>query len=1117
MVSELKDDYSGLDPEEIAPPGDELKNPTPDEPVWFSEIGNFGKAILEDEKYGLLEETETLSTTEPEILENQTHPQIIDPPEADKVIMAGDQDATLPPTSEPIVEPEPEPLPQQVAEFDPQATTLSPAALNYQDAPKPEGTQPTPSSHPSEPTNLQIDRPAAMSLSNGVENSSAISSKANGASIGKGIKRKSHRDTKGCLIRVLMISLTILVLLIIAGGGYAFYKYTQIARNLPDVEELKNKASKFETTKILDRNGGLLYEIMDPTAGKRSYTPLNKISPYLIAATIATEDKDFYNHPGFDLLALARALWSNYQAGGIVSGASTITQQLARMILLPEQRFAQSYERKASEIILAAEITRRFTKEEVLELYLNEIFYGYLSYGIEAAAETYFNTTADKLDFGQSTFLAGLPQTPATYDIFKNREVTLQRNNVVMVLTYNLSQERNCIKVGENLDKVCVTPMMVTDAENQLKDYEFIPKDYAMRFPHWVVYVQSLLEARFDPQIIYRSGFTVHTTIDPNYQMQAEQAVRDQLAQMQGNNATNGAVIGMNPNTGEILAMVGSADFDDAAISGQVNMALTETRQPGSAIKPLTYLGTFEKDWNPATIIWDVPSAFPPSGKSYDTADPYVPVNYDGEFHGPVSVRSALANSFNIPAVKALQYLGIYDDASIEGDDGFIKLANRFGITSLQRSDYGLALTLGGGEVSLLEMTGAYSVLANEGKRIAPVAITKVVDFTGEIIFEYQPPTGEQVVREAHAYLISDILADNQTRAWMFGNNSVLNLPFKAAVKTGTTNDFKDNWTIGYTPDLVVGVWIGNADYSSMVDTTGVSGAAPIWARLMVDGIGRYKGGVPSEFFRPPDVVEKVVCTLSGSEPSDKCPGQRVELFASDQLPPPKDQDLWAEIKVDGWTGLKLSDACKDFPQAITAINIKDKTAIEWLGTEKGKAWAESQGFTQPITIVPERECRMDDPRPIIDLISVTDGGTISEDAFKITGVIDATANFSRFSLDWGEGEKPETWQPLASGSEPIKTPAEIATMPDLRSITATMITFRVTLFGQNGAKIEKDYRMQLQLPTPTPTATPTATPTMEPTEMPTETPPPPLPTDTPVPTLPEPTSTPPEATLEGG
>ncbi|HSN93612.1 MAG TPA: transglycosylase domain-containing protein [Anaerolineaceae bacterium] len=1105
MVSDLMNDNLASEPEKALTPEDKIINTQHEEEAWFGELDGFGKAVTDDKQ------TEAVTQAEPTpavVAGDATTPvlnQEIETTPAENVEdPLADEQATLPPTPELATEPEPEHLPQQVAEFDPQATMLSPAAFNYQNTKRPEGTQPIPTYHPPTPTNLGAEAPVITQIKTGSGQPTGVSPSAGQKPQAKSKKVKPSGNRKGCFIRTLMILITLGVLLLIAVGAFALYKYTQIAGNLPNVEELKNKASKFETTKILDRNGGVLYEIMDPTQGKRSYIPLAKISPYLIAATIATEDKDYFNHPGFDLLALSRALWSNYRAGGIVSGASTITQQLARMILLPEQRFAQSYERKASEIILAAEITRRFTKEEVLELYLNEIFFGNFSYGIEAAAETYFNTTAEKLNFWQSTFLAGLPQSPATYDIYKNRDATLLRNNVVMLLTYNLSQDRNCIKVGEDQERVCVTPMMVSEGETQLKAYEFIPQDYAMRFPHWVVYVQSLLEARFDPQIIYRSGFTVYTTLDPNFQLQAEQAVRDQLAQMQGNNATNGAVIAMNPKNGEILAMVGSADFNNAAISGQVNMALTDTRQPGSSIKPLTYLGTFEKDWNPATMIWDVPSAFPPSGKSYDTADPYTPVNYDGEFHGPVSVRTALANSFNIPAVKALQYLGIYDDASIEGDDGFIKLAERFGITSLKRPDYGLSLTLGGGEVSLLEMTGAFSVLANEGKRVAPVAITKVVDFTGAVIYEYQPPVGDQVVRAAHAYLISDILADGQTRSWMFGSNSVLNLPFKAAVKTGTTNDFKDNWTLGYTPDLVIGVWIGNADYSSMVNTTGVSGAAPIWAKLMVDGIGRYMGGVPSDFNRPPDVVEKVVCSLSGSEPSDKCPNQRVELFASDQLPPPKDQDLWANIKVDGWTGLKLSEACKDFPQAITAINIKDETAIEWLGTDKGKVWAEENGFTQPITIVPERECRLDDPRPIIDLVSVIDGGTISEDGFKITGVIDATGNFSGFSLAWGEGEKPETWQPLASGNEAIKTPAEIAIMPDLRSVTATVITFRVTLFGQNGAKIEKDYHMQLQLPTPTPTATPTEVPT----EMPTETPLPPVPTDTPTPTPVESTPT---------
>jgi len=449
--------------------------------------------------------------------------------------------------------------------------------------------------------------------------------------------------------------------------------------------------------------------MVDPSAGKRTYVPLDKISPYLIAATIATEDKEYYNHPGFDIMAVARALWQNYTSGEIVSGASTITQQLARMLLLQDERFDQSYERKAREIILAAEITRRYSKEEVLELYLNEIYYGNLSYGVEAAAETYFNTTAANLELWQAAFLAGLPQSPAVYDIYNNREATLIRSRAVLVLMYQLSDEKNCIYIGENMDKVCVAAADALAAREKLEAYEFVQKENTMRFPHWVVYIQSLLEKQFDAQTIYRSGFTIYTTLDPNLQEAAQKAVQEQLATMTANNATNGAVVAMNPKTGEILAMVGSADFYNEAISGQVNMATTQTRQPGSAIKPITYIAAFEKDWTPSTLIWDVPSEFPPSGLANDPSAPYVPVNYDGRFHGPVTVRTALANSYNIPAVKALQYVGIYDDPTTPQEDGFIAMAKRLGITSLTRPDYGLSLTLGGGEVSLLELTGAYS------------------------------------------------------------------------------------------------------------------------------------------------------------------------------------------------------------------------------------------------------------------------------------------------------------------------------------------------------------------------------------------------------------------------
>ncbi|HEX9013141.1 MAG TPA: transglycosylase domain-containing protein, partial [Anaerolineaceae bacterium] len=641
------------------------------------------------------------------------------------------------------------------------------------------------------------------------------------------------RRTMGCLLRILVVMLFILVLGLVAAGSFAVYQYYRIAATLPSIADLQQHASQFETTTILDRNGNKLYEILDPNAGRRTYVPLDKISPYLIAATIATEDHDFYTHPGFDPLAIARALIQNYTSGETVSGASTITQQLARALLLTaEERNQRSLERKAREIVLAAEITRRYSKEQILELYLNENYYGNLAYGVEAASETYFQTTADKLTLGQAAFLAGLPQAPGVYDIYTNRADTITRLKQVLILTYQDSQAKNCIEVSNSPRPVCVDETAVASAAQEIEEYNFKKPTGEIRYPHWVNYVRSLLENKYDPQTIYRSGFTVYTTLDPSLQDQAEQIVRQQVDSLGDKHVTDGALVAIRPNTGEILAMVGSADFYNDAIAGQVNMAVSP-RQPGSSIKPLTYVAAFEKGWTPATIIWDVPTAFPPSGDPNDPRPPYTPNNYDNRYHGPVTVRTALSNSYNIPAVKTLYAIGVYGDPAHPDQGGLVNMAKRMGITSLTRTDYGLALTLGGGEVSLLEMTGAFSIFADSGVRVPPVAITKIVDHSGNIVFEYHPPEGDQVIRPEHAYLITSILSDNQARSPMFGTNSVLKLPFNAAAKTGTTNDFRDNWTLGYTPDLAVGVWVGNADNTPMHDSTGVTGAAPIWAKFM--------------------------------------------------------------------------------------------------------------------------------------------------------------------------------------------------------------------------------------------------------------------------------------------
>ena len=939
------------------------------------------------------------------------------------------------------------PLPRRVDEIDLNATRVSPSAFNP----------------PSRPILTQPSPPR----------------KGGGKP-----PKKNWRNNMGCFLRTIITMVFVVVAIGLLLSALAIYQYFTVAATLPSVDDLKTHASQFETTRILDRNGNLLYEILDPNAGRRTYIPLDKISPYVVAATIATEDKGFYSHPGFDVFAIVRAYWQNASSGETISGASTITQQVARALLMTaDERNQQSYGRKMREAILAAEITRRYSKDDILELYLNEFNYANLAYGIEAAAETYFNKSAENLNLAESSFLAGLPQAPSVYDIFTNREGTLQRQQQVLILMYQLSQETNCIYVSNSVQKICVGVTEAAMAASDIERYPFTPSYINMRYPHWVQFVRSQLEQQYDPQTIYRSGFTVTTTLDPGLQDLAQQMVSNQIASLADLHVTNGALVGIRPSTGEILTMVGSADFYNASISGQVNMSTSPTRQPGSSIKPITYLAAFEKGWTPSTLIWDVPSEFPPSGNIDDPREPYIPVNYDGKFHGPVTVRTALSNSFNVPAVKTLQFVGIYDDPNTPEAEGMIGMATKLGLTTLTRNDYGLSLTLGGGEVSLLEMTGAFSVFANKGRRIPPVAILKITEFNGDVIYEYEPPTGEQVIRAEHAYLISSILSDNEARAPMFGYNSTLALPFQVAAKTGTTNDFRDNWTLGYTPDVAVGVWVGNADYTPMQNTTGLSGAAPIWAQFMQSAVQQLTGGNPTPFLRPNGIVDTVICTTSGTEPSSYCPNQRNEIFASDQPPLPANQDLWQNLEIDTWTGLRASDECKESVTRHLSLNVSDEWARKWiLGNPQGQEWARELGFTETIYFSPNRACKADDSHPQMAFVSPAENDVISSSPLEMYIVANSTSNFRSFRMEYGEGRGPSEWFVLVpENKNPANSDHSVVNW-DLSDIRSEWVTIRLYLTSTDGHHAEKLFRLQLNLPTPTPTPTETATMTPSPT-----------------------------------
>lgn len=889
----------------------------------------------------------------------------------------------------------------------------------------------------------------------------------------------------GCLLRALIISIFVFVALGLILTAVGIYEYYSIAATLPSVSDLQQRASQFETTNILDRNGDILYQINDPTAGRRTYIPLGQISPYLVAATISTEDKDFYTHGGFDPLAIVRAFRQNLTSGETVSGASTITQQLARALLFtPQERDQRSYLRKVREAILATEVERRYTKDQILELYLNEIYYGNLAYGVEAASETYFGKPASQLTLAEAAFLAGLPQAPSVYDIFTNKDVTMVRFQNVIMGMLTLSMERHCIYVSNNPKLVCMDGATAAAAIQDIRNRSFTPPTNNMRYPHWVQYIRTLLEDRFDAQTIYRSGFTVYTTLDPNLEDAAQQAVTTQVAALANKHVTDGALVAIRPSTGEILAMVGSPDFNNVANAGQINMAISATRQPGSSIKPFTYLAAFEKGWTPATLIWDVPSEFPPSGLPNDPNPPYVPNNFDHKFHGPLTVREALANSYNIPAVKTLQFIGVY------GDGGLIQMAERVGFTSLTRNDYGLSLTLGGGEVSLLEMTGGYAVIANGGLKIPPVAILKIMDYQGNVVYQYQPPAGDQVLKPDHAYLMSSILSDNSARIPVFGPNSIVNLPFQVAVKTGTSNDSRDNWTLGYTPDLAVGAWVGNADYTPMENTTGITGAGPIWAQFMTYAINNLTGGNPTPFVRPATIEVHTICAASGAQPSSWCPSQREEYFASGQPPLNQNSDLWRQVQVDTWTNLESSTECADFTTERLTINVFDHGARQWILQDKqGQQWARDMGF-QDIFLVPDRACSASDPHPQLQFSGLVDGQTIIQNLLDISVIASATGNFHSWRLEWGPGIDPGNWTVLVGDSSTaVPASTNVATL-DLTGIPYPQITLHLYMQSDNGGHAEIKIHLNLDLPTPTitPTETPIPTPSITPIPPPTDT-----------------------------
>jgi 1A family penicillin-binding protein len=705
--------------------------------------------------------------------------------------------------------------------------------------------------------------------------------------------------------------LLILSLLFIIGSA-AIYAWLFV--DLPSLDSLYQRTTA-ASTQLLDRSGRVLYTISDPHKGQHTPVKLSDVPPYCRQATIATEDANYYSHPGVDVIGILRALWINLQGGEVISGGSTITQQLAKNLLLsPEEAAQRTVTRKLRESILAWRMSQTFSKDDILALYLNEVYYGNLAIGIEAAAQTYFGKPAGQLDLAECALLAGLPQSPARYDPLTDLATAKERQAVVLDLmvkqNYLTAKEADLARV-ENL--------------------QFASTPYPIEAPHFVAYVRQWLEDRFGLEAIYTQGLVVTTTLDLDWQNVAQAIARRQIGELSkdqpdqpGKNVNNAAVVAVDPTTGEILVMVGSPDYFGKKIDGAVNAAIAH-RQPGSSIKPITYAAAFDPTapapLTAASMILDVRSSFPTK-----EGDPYVPKNYDQQFHGPVLARTALASSYNIPAVKVLQHVGL---------PRMIALARRLGITTFGQPDrYGLALTLGGGEVRLLDMVMAYGAFANGGDKIDPVAVLQVSDAKGEILYRAVQQPGQRVLDPRVAYLITSILSDNNARAPAFGEYSVLRLNRPAAAKTGTTTDWRDNWTIGYTPELVTGVWVGNADNQPMEHVSGITGAGPIWHEFMQAAL---KGRPAHDFERPAGLMDLDVCATSGLLPTPYCPYTRREVFI-DGTQPMQPDNLYQPIKIDVATSLPAT--------ADTPID-RIETKVYLVLPAEAREWARDNGIAQ--------------------------------------------------------------------------------------------------------------------------------------------------------------------------
>jgi len=894
-----------------------------------------------------------------------------------------------------------------------------------------------------------------------------------------GVKARSRRGARLTpvekrlrLIKILRLLAIALLLGVIAGIIIFFGLFIWFSRDLPQPGQVVRREGF--STQFTDRNGEVLYDFFSEE--RREPVTLDQIPTALKQATVAVEDKDFYKHSGFDMLTILRIPY-NYVVRRRVVGGSTLTQQLVKNVLLTNER---TVIRKFKEFVLALQIERTFTKDEILEMYLNEAPYGGTAWGVGAAASLYFNKDVSELTLAESIVLAGLPQRPSAYS------PTTGRTNADGEPLWRV---RSLGVLRRMLEDGYISNLEYEDTLVALNNMQFAQSSTGIKAPHFIFYVRDQVEQILGENALEQGGLKVTTTLDYELQETAQEIVAEEIEKVESLNISNGSAMVVNPKTGEILTMVGSRDYNNTEIGGQFNVAVDGLRQPGSTLKPITYLAMLERGYTPATMLADTPTTFAANAAE----KPYEPKNYDGNFRGPVNLRNSLGSSLNIPAVKALAIVGV---------ETFLQQAYNMGLTTLEPTPenmkrFGLAVTLGGAEVTLKDLVVGYSAFANGGYKVEPISILKIEDLNGRVLYEHRDVQGPSVMSPQGAFLINDMLSDNNARLLAFGPNSLLNLGRPVAVKTGTTNDQRDNWTVGWSEEIMVGTWVGNNDNSPMTRVaSGITGASPIWRRILLAAL---ESGYEAPAWTIPDNVEQVqVDAISGYPSHSEFPA-RSEYVIKGTLPSLPDL-IHTKLKLCRGEN-KLANEARigvgDYEER-EAIVLRETDPVSTDGRNRWQegidAWIAGQDDSR--YKIPTEYCG--EQKDIsIELQRPEHEKTYNETSIEVEVIAGSGEGISKIEI-------------FANGS--LKETINNRQYKGRIELSAGRYEVYAVAHSRNGDKKEsrkvrigtggQDWREPTPTPAPTPTPTPTPVPTATPTPTPSSSPiPTPTPTPTPSPT----------------